>query len=101
MMPRRNRRRRRKDHAILRRQLDPGPPRRMILHRDTCGKLLFPSYTVAERIAGQARARYRNDDDGHTIYRCRWNSGWHLSGRTAAEVDARRAYYHNREEAIR
>lgn len=96
-MPRRNRRFRRALNAPRRERT-----LRTLYFRDACGKLRFPSFRAAVRLAGRADAEYGPDNGHHTVYRCRWYGGWHLSSRTPSEVDARRAYYHNqREEATR
>lgn len=97
-MPRRNRRNRR-----FRRALDVPRrerPTRAIYPRDRCGKLAFPTYEAAARIAASARTAHQIADERHYIYRCYHGACWHLSSRTPSEVDARRAFYrHQREEA--
>lgn len=93
-MPRRNHPRRRWVRRTPTRRRE-----RALYFRDTCGKLRLPTYATAVRIAGQATAGYGLDDEGHTIYHCRWSGGYHLSSRTPSEVDSRRAYYRHHEEA--
>jgi hypothetical protein len=90
-MPRRNR--------CAREPVLPARARRAraVYHRDTCGKLLFPTFRIAERFSGRAQAEYGPDNGDHWIYHCRWNPGWHLSSVDRSTVDARRAY-HQREE---